>query len=148
MEILNRDNYHFEYEPMSESVIETITGETVYRENGIGEVDLRDVMRGEVTWENSTDPFTFDDFCSEIIFPDLESKDAFAERSGETWKARTETSPTMQEILNLDMDEVVDFVMRANDIGIDDDDYIFDEEGGYFTDADEVIDEYRRGHEE
>ena len=65
------------------------------------------------------------------------------------WNARTADSPTMTEIRCLDMDEVVDFVLQANDIGIDDDDYIFDEEGGYFADADAVIDElsYRRGHE-
>ena len=68
---------------------------------------------------------------------------------GQMWKARTENSPTMQEIRTLDMDEVVDFVLQANDIGIDEDDYIFAEEGGYFADADAVIDElsYRRGHE-
>ena len=107
-------------------------------------------MRREVTWEKSTHLFTFDDFCTEIINPDLEMNNAFAGRGGSNWKARTETSPTMQEIRTLDMDEVLDFVLQANDIGIDDDDYIFDDEGGYFADADAVIDElsYRRGDEE
>jgi len=85
-----------------------------------------------------------------VIIPDLEKNNAFAGRGGSNWKARTPQSPTMQEIRTLDMDEVVDFVLQANDIGIDDDDYIFDEEGGYFADADAVIDElsYRRGNEE
>ena len=149
MEKINRENMNLEYDPLTESVIESVTGEIVYREHGTGEVDLHNVMSGEVTWENSTDPFTFDDFCSEIIVPDLEAQNAFAGRSGKMWKARTENSPTMQEIRTLDMDEVVDFVLQANDIGIDDDDYIFDEEGGYFADADAVIQElsYRRGHE-
>lgn len=152
MEKINRDDMKLEYDPLTESVIESVTGETVYREHGTGEVDLRNVLGGGVTWENSTDPFTFDDFCSEIIIPDLEAQNAFAGRSGKSgkmWKARTENSPTMEEIRTLDMDEVVDFVLAANDIGIDDDDYIFDEEGGYFADADAVIDElsYRRGHE-
>jgi hypothetical protein len=57
MEKINRDNMKLEYDPLTESVIESVTGETVYREHGIGEIDLRNVMRGEVTWENSTDPF-------------------------------------------------------------------------------------------
>ena len=66
------------------------------------------------------------------------------------WNARTADTPTMQEIRTLDMDEVVDFVLQANDIGIDDDDYVFDEKYGYFQNADAVIDEmsYRRGHQE
>lgn len=157
MQKINRANMNFDYDPLYESVIETVTGEVVYRESGIGEVDLRDVMRGEVHWlgpgnvEDPTQPlFTFDDFVSEILIPDLEKQNVFVAQSGEMWKARTETSPTMQEIRTLDMDEVVDFILQANDIGIDDDDYIFDDEGGYFQNVDAVIEElsYRRGYEE
>ena len=71
-------------------------------------------------------------------------------KSTSDWNARTEDTPTMQEIRTLDMDEVVDFVLQANDIGIDDDDYVFDEKFGYFNNVDAVIDElsYRRGHQE
>lgn len=153
MEKINRDNCHFKYDPISESVIETVTGESVYRETGIGEVDVRDVVRGEVHWlgpgnvEDPTQPlFTFDDFVSEIIMPDLDAKNAFAGRSGELWKPRTNDTPTMQRVRAQGNDNLVSFVMESNDIGIDDDDYIFDEEGGYFESMETLVEEmeYRK----
>ena len=85
-----RENAEFEYDPLSESIIEKTTGQIVYRETGIGEVDLREVMSGEAFWhgcsqkgctdpecgenpDGTRDPFTFDDFVSEIVIPDLEA---------------------------------------------------------------------------
>ena len=64
------DELHLEYDPLTESVIETSTGQTVYQETGIGEVDIRNCARGEETWEDGT-PFTVDDFFTEIVIPDL-----------------------------------------------------------------------------
>ncbi len=63
-----------------DSIIEETTGQVVYRETGIGEIDLRRVMRGEAFWffpgtmqDDSSSPFTFDDFLTEIVIPDLEA---------------------------------------------------------------------------
>jgi len=43
------------------------TMEIVYQEHGIGEIDLRKVLDGEVLWENSSDVFTFNDFLTECL---------------------------------------------------------------------------------
>jgi hypothetical protein len=78
-EKINREKAKFSFDG-DDSIIEESTGQVVYRETGIGEVDLRNVMRGEVFWffpgteeEDPASPFTFDDFVSEIVIPDLET---------------------------------------------------------------------------
>jgi hypothetical protein len=97
-EKIRRENAEFEYDPETESVVEKTTGQTVYRETGIGEIDLRAVMRGELFWhgcslkgctdpacgkkpDGTRDPFTFNDFVSEIVIPDLESARLFDENA-------------------------------------------------------------------
>ena len=56
----------YTYDTMTETITDDSTGKIVYRENGIGEVDMRDVARGIETWESGA-PYTFDDFLTEIL---------------------------------------------------------------------------------
>ena len=55
------------YDPVREVVVDTTTGDVVYHETGTGEIDIRKVVRGEVTWEDGK-PFTLDDFFTEALF--------------------------------------------------------------------------------
>ena len=41
--------------------------EKIYSYDGLGEIDLPDVIRGKVLWENSEVQFTFQDFVYEIL---------------------------------------------------------------------------------
>ena len=43
------------------------TEEKIFHEDGIGEIDLRDVIHGEVTYQDSDEPFTFRDFLYECL---------------------------------------------------------------------------------
>jgi hypothetical protein len=52
------------YDPITESVY--CDGERIYQETGTGEVDLRQVMAGDETFEDGT-PFAFKDFLQECL---------------------------------------------------------------------------------
>lgn len=61
-----------EYDPITESIY--CDGKKIYSEDGTGEIDVRNVVRGEVHFlgpdgnEDSTQPlFTFDDFLTECL---------------------------------------------------------------------------------
>ena len=63
------------------------------------------------------------------------------------WKIRNDDTPTITEVRKLKNVELEDFVRDSNDIGEDDDGYIFDDNGGYFESMDTLFEEmeYRHG---
>lgn len=52
------------YDPITVSVY--CDGERIYDETGTGEIDIRQVMEGEETFEDGT-PFTFEHFLTECL---------------------------------------------------------------------------------
>ena len=68
MEICSKGKKIGESMPVYDSITESVycDGERIYQETGTGEVDLRQVMSGDETFEDGT-PFTFEDFLRECL---------------------------------------------------------------------------------
>lgn len=65
------------------------------------------------------------------------------------WNYRIEgETPALEEVRDGGDQELLNFVMQTNDIGIDDTDCIYDSENGYFSSMDELIYEMRFRHGE
>jgi len=63
--------HEFDYDPIKNAI--TMDDKVVYRDDGIGEVNLRECADGNETWESGK-IFTLDDFITEIVIPMLETK--------------------------------------------------------------------------